>query len=271
MGNVSVIIPTWNRAKTIERAIRSTLNQTVSPLEVLVCDDGSSDNTEAIVKGIGDSRVKWIEGPRGGRPAIPRNRGIKVSQGEWFAFLDSDDEWRPEKLEKQLTFADKLGCKAVCSNASSYVPEDGIKGNLLTWHKDRITFKDLLQDNQVICSSALIHRSLLKAVIGFPEEPEAKAIEDYTLWLRVATQTDFAFIQEPLVIYTDDPATSVRGSATTGAYGQQKFALKNFLDWAEAQQISNEHIARARNHYYWWINIKKLASYVYMLKKLVLK
>src|SRR4051794_13419670 len=101
-NSVSVIIPTWNRAATLGPAIQSVLNQTYPPREVLVCDDGSTDNSVDVVAQLDDQRIRWLPGGRGGRPAIPRNRGIGAATGEWLAFLDSDDEWLPDKLERQL-------------------------------------------------------------------------------------------------------------------------------------------------------------------------
>ncbi len=86
MGNISVVIPTWNRADTIEKAVCSALDQIVLPFEILVCDDGSTDGTEQIVKSIGDERVKWIPSPHSGRPALPRNRGIQRRQGGMAGF-----------------------------------------------------------------------------------------------------------------------------------------------------------------------------------------
>lgn len=248
MADISVIIPTWNRADTIEKAVRSALNQTVSPLEVLVCDDGSTDETERTIKSIGDERVRWIPGPRGGRPAIPRNRGIRESSGEWLAFLDSDDEWLPEKLEKQLSMADKTGCRAVCCNAYRFVPGKDIAGLLLSWGSERVTFEDLLQVNQVICSSAMLHSSLFATAIGFSEVPQLKASEDYALWLRVATQTDFAFIEDPLVAYRDDPANTVR-SEGTDVWSQRVRVLSDFRRWTREQHISKEWLSRTRKAY----------------------
>ena len=234
---VSVIIPTWNRAATIEQAVRSSLAQTVSSLEVLVCDDGSSDNTKHIVDSIDDERIIWIPGPHSGVPAIPRNRGIRESKGEWLAFLDSDDEWLPDKLEKQLVLAQRLGCKAACSNATRHVPGEGFKGAYLAWKKEKITFDSLLPVNLVICSSAIIHKSLFATVVGFSEDERLKAREDYALWLRVATQTDFAYHPEPLVMYRDDAANSVR-SEETSPWKQRNAVFNDFRNWRTEQNIS---------------------------------
>lgn len=245
MSDVSVIIPTWNRAATIEKAVCSTLAQTASPLEVLVCDDGSTDETEHIVKSIGDQRVRWIPGPHGGRPAIPRNRGIIESRGNWLAFLDSDDEWLPEKLERQLSLSERTECKAVCCNAYRFIPGKGIEGVLLPSGAEMVTFQDLLQVNHVICSSAMIHKSIFATVIGFPEAPQLKASEDYALWLRVATQTDFVFVSEPLVNYTDDPINSVR-NAETNVWRLRKNVMGDFILWGQSNHISDEYLRKAK-------------------------
>ena len=266
MSNVTVIIPTWNRADTIEKAVRSALDQIIPPFEILVCDDGSTDGTEQIIKSIGDERVKWIPSPHSGRPALPRNRGIRESKGEWLAFLDSDDAWLPDKLEKQLNLAKKMGCRAVCSNAHRLVPEKGRQGELLSWKQERITFNDLLDVNLVICSSSLIHNSIFEQALGFPEAPCLTAIEDYSLWLRVATQTDFAYVKKPLLIYRDAPNNSIRNPDATTVWMQRKFVLSNFLDWSEKRKISNEYMAKARKAYkkasrcatkYRWFNCLK--------------
>ena len=248
MDSVSVIIPTWNRVDTIKKAILSTLNQTVQPLEVLVCDDGSSDSTADVVKSIDDPRVMWIHGPHSGLPAVPRNRGINNCKGDWVAFLDSDDEWLPEKLEKQILLAKELDCKAVCSNANRLIPGRGIDGNVLTWTRDRIGFDDILHVNQIICSSAVIRKSLFSEVIGFSENPKLKAIEDYALWLRIASRMDFAFVSEPLLIYYDNPLSSVR-SAYIDVWSQRKIVFDNFREWAGKQNVSTVFLKRAEREY----------------------
>jgi teichuronic acid biosynthesis glycosyltransferase TuaG len=242
---ISVIIPTWNRAQHLAAAISSALGQTIPPDEVLVCDDGSTDGSEEVVRGIEDGRVKWVPGPRGGRPAIPRNRGLAASNGEWVAFLDSDDLWVPEKLEKQLACAESNRCLAVSSNALRVDAEGRPSGHVVSWARGRITFRDLLKTNQVICSSAIIHRSLLDKAVGFPEQRELTACEDHALWLRVSTQTDFAFAAEPLVIYRDDPATSVRNS-NPDAVAVKKNVLNDFVAWSSTTNETPEFRRKAQ-------------------------
>jgi teichuronic acid biosynthesis glycosyltransferase TuaG len=230
--SVSIIIPTWNRASTIEAAVRSATNQTLKPLEILVCDDGSDDATESIVNALRseDASVRWLPGTRAGRPAVPRNRGICESRGDWIAFLDSDDQWHRDKLEKQLTLAQRLNCLAVCSNALRMVSSSRSDGYVLAWPKEMIRLEDLLRVNQVVCSSAVVHRSIITATEGFPEDTKLKALEDYALWLRVATRTDFAYVNEPLVMYRDEPVASVRAESTS-LLRQRAIVFGNFLRW----------------------------------------
>lgn len=230
---VSVIIPTWNRSELLLRAIRSVLSQTYPLLEVLVCDDGSTDNTEQVVQLIGDSRVRWLPGKRAGRPAVPRNRGICASKGDWVAFLDDDDMWLPRKLELQLELLKRTGCYASCTQA--VVGENDLYN--LGWCEPILSFKDLLGGNRVICSSVVVHRRLLNRVGGFPETAQLKSIEDYALWLRVATVTNFSFIFEPLAVYSDSPQTSLR-AACVDPWFQKRLVLSDFIFWGAKRRIA---------------------------------
>lgn len=234
--SISVVIPTWNRSLFIERAINSVLSQTLPPLEILVCDDGSTDATEEIVAALSliDSRVRWVPGTRGGLPAIPRNRGIRVAQGEWIAFLDSDDVWLEDKLHEQVKslLCSKPRILASCSNA--YRVAKNLEGCqlLLPQHTSskQITFFSLIADNSIITSSALIHSSLLRHTGGFPEDKNLRAIEDYALWLRVATISNIQYISQPLLRYTDDPLASVRKEGR-GEWANFGYVIANYLCW----------------------------------------
>jgi len=227
---VSVIIPTWNRAATVIPAIESTLRQTHAPLEVLVCDDASTDDTEERVRRMSDPRVRWLPGPRGGRPAIPRNRGTAAARGEWLAFLDSDDEWLPDKLEAQLHAVGKSGRLASCTNAWRVV--EGVRQPmpLLDRPPPVLGLDAMLAGNIVVCSSALIHRSLVPLIEGFPEAKLFTAIEDYALWLRVSALTQFDALPTPHVLYRDDPAASLRADGIEGPR-QRVEILIDFLKW----------------------------------------
>lgn len=228
---VSVIISTWNRRELLAAAIRSVLRQQDVEFEVLVCDDGSGDGTREMIADWDDARVHLITGLRAGRPAVPRNRGILAARGQWLAFLDDDDEWLPHKLSRQLDAARRGNCLAACSDAIRRLPGGNAAGRYLGsgMLPDHLTLGDLLHVNLVICSSALIHSSLLRDVTGFPEPKSLRSCEDYALWLRVASITDFAVVDEPLLIYMDSAQTSLR--RFSHAWRQRHNVLLNYLGW----------------------------------------
>lgn len=233
MTNISVIIPTWNRAVIIKRAIDSALSQTIPPLEILICDDGSTDNTREIVTSYNNPKVKWIKGVHTGLPGVVRNRGIKASRGEWIAFLDSDDWWEKDKLEVQLHIASNLGVQAICSNAK--ITKSIRRANIKHYFakkqlKNTFSLHDLLQTNYVICSSMLLKKQLVLDCGCFPEETVLQAAEDYALWLRIATKTSIVYVDQPLVNYFDDPASSIR-KVWSSAKLQKFTVLYNFIKW----------------------------------------
>jgi glycosyltransferase involved in cell wall biosynthesis len=245
---VSVIIPTWNREHSLKKAIQSALNQSLAPLEIIVSDDGSTDNSYSVVQSFKNPKVKWFSAKHLGLPAVARNRAIKESKGEWIAFLDSDDEWFPKKLEKQMALARQTGCLAICSNAYS-VNEKGQRKKYLDYAKGMITFSDLIKINYVICSSAVVHSSLLSKCFGFPEILALKTGQDYAFWLRISTQTTFAYLSEPLVLYFDDPSKSNR-KFTKNPYLQKKVILEDFLQWGWRNKIHFKYILNASLHYF---------------------
>ncbi len=260
MPKVSIIIPTYNRKGIIEKAIQSALNQTIKNIEILVCDDGSTDNTEKIVKEIiqKDNRVKWIKGSHSGKPAIPRNKGIKNAKGEWIAFLDSDDEWLPNKLEEQLKVLKKTGLKASSTNAYLHIVK---KNKTKIYHKKdwkKIKFKDLLKLNRIICSSVVIHKSVIKKIGLFPTEKYITTGEDYAFWLRVSTQENFMFIKEPLLVFNHGTKNSI-GVKNNGKIKniqkyliQQKNILKNFTEWIKNRKDKNGTLPLFYKIYFWY-------------------
>ena len=227
---VSVIIPTWNRAEAVVAAVGDVLRQTESDLEVLVCDDGSTDDTRARLEAISDPRLRWLDGPRSGCPAAPRNRGIARANGEWIAFLDSDDRWLPTKLARQLAVASAAGVGAVSSNASR-VRGGKPAGTVVDHPRPLIRTHDLLSWNPVVCSSMVVRADVLSRCGGFPEHRPFLPIEDHALWLRVAAITDIAYVPECLVVYADEPATSVRAGIGANADEQRLALYESYRRW----------------------------------------
>lgn len=244
MYNISVIIPNYNRADLLVKAVQSVLKQNYPVKEILVCDDGSTDNSEELVRNISvkDKRVIWINCGKNGRPAIPRNIGIEKAGGEWLAFLDNDDTWHKNKISEQINAAELAKTLAICTNANRLTPDEKPCA-LLSFDKDFIDFNDLLKTNWVICSSMMIHRSLISVTGGFPENSEFKAIEDYALWLRIATQTKITYISSPLVDYLDLPASSIRNEGYN-VFEQKCVVLNDLLIWMKNNRNVNREFSR---------------------------
>ncbi len=210
MSSISVVIPSWNRAPLLGKAIASVLAQTLSPLEILICDDGSTDESEAIVRGFNSPLIHWLAGPRSGRAAVARNRGIARASGDWIAFLDSDDFWMPRKLERQMRLIEQTGLRAGCTDALVYDPAGKVTGARQARGSGPVCLSRLLRGNAVLCSSAIVHRTILAQTGGFPEDQALRLGQDYALWLRVAAFTDFARVAEPLVGFLDHPGNTTR-------------------------------------------------------------
>jgi glycosyltransferase involved in cell wall biosynthesis len=233
--SISVVIPTYNRANDLLAAVESVLKQEEPVLEVLVCDDGSTDNSRELIMQLNHPAVIWLDCGKNGRPAIPRNTGIEKSNGNWIAFLDSDDSWTPEKTKRQLAFARERNLKAVCSNASR-VRNGTHEGAYVHYEKPVITLRDLMVQNSVICSSVMIRKEVLLGTSLFPTDRKLVA-EDYALWLRIATKADFGFLNENLVNYTDHFETSVRSEYKGDAWDMFKVIFADFKEWMKKEKV----------------------------------
>ena len=192
---VSVVIPTFNRAAVLSRAIESVLAQTRAPDEIIVVDDGSSDDTATRVRRCYPSVSVIVQENRGVSAA--RNSGIRASTGEWVALLDSDDEWLPEKLERQLheTSDDTV----LCHTDEIWIRR-GRRVNPMNKHQKRggRIFAHCLPLCAISPSSALLHRHLFELVGWFDED--LPACEDYDYWLRVTARFPVHYVDDALVV-----------------------------------------------------------------------
>jgi glycosyltransferase involved in cell wall biosynthesis len=193
---VSVIVPAYNAAAFIAETIQSALDQTYRDFEIIVVDDGSRDGTPARVAAFGE-RVRLHQQPNSG-VARARNTGVSLARGEWIAFLDADDLWLPEKLERQLacstapmTFTDRYNI-----GERSGLPE--IQSVCQPMHGGDI-FEVLLGGNFITTSSVMIRREIFEQYGGF--DVSLNGTEDWDLWLRVAENHDVGFCPEPLTRY----------------------------------------------------------------------
>lgn len=203
---VSVIIPCYNGADELPRAIDSALAQQGCDVEVIVVNDGSKDNSRQVIEAYGE-RIRGIHQTNSGL-AETRNNGIKAATGDWIAFLDHDDYWQPEKLSLQLLAARRTGFDIVYTNAKNFGDVDRVAE--LRSNPDAMLegdlFNALLLDNFIVVSSTMIRRSVLQASGGF--DASLGVVEDWDLWLKLSAQgAKFAAVPEPVTMYQWRPGS----------------------------------------------------------------
>ena len=193
---ISVIIPTYNRKHTLQRAIDSVLSQTFKPYEIIIVDDGSKDGTKEWLLQNYPS-VQYIHQPNNGVSSA-RNKGIQISQGSWIALLDSDDEWMPEKLEYQSRFIEVNKDSFFCHTNEIWI-RNGVRVNQMKKHKKYggDIFKHCLDICRISPSSSIINKDVFEEVGAFDES--LTVCEDYELWLRVTAKFNILFLDEPLI------------------------------------------------------------------------
>jgi glycosyltransferase involved in cell wall biosynthesis len=200
---VSVIIPTYNRALLIGKAIKSVLNQTYHDFEIIVIDDGSTDNTEETVKSFNNFKIRYIFHSDNRGVSAARNTGIRASRGKYIALLDSDDEWLPEKLDEQIkVFKSEFAEVGVVYSNVLYIDESGKNMNKLSNPKkvEGYIYEDLLGGNYVGTSSTLLIKKECFDRVGLFDDL-LKAENDWDMWIRIAKYYRFALIKIPLVKY----------------------------------------------------------------------
>lgn len=203
MGNphVSIIIPTYNREKLIINALDSIFNQTFKDYEILIIDDASTDNTEQVIKELNHPKVKYLKLEKNSGQCIARNFGAKRAQGKFIAFLDSDDEWLPKKLESQLKIfnegSDRLGAVYGYSYQKDVIKDEtGLSDS--GYFRGDIFGEVLTGFCPPTPSLFVVKRSAFESVSGFDES--LVTFVDLDLWLRISEKYDFDYVEEPVII-----------------------------------------------------------------------
>jgi glycosyltransferase involved in cell wall biosynthesis len=194
---VSVIIPTYNRAWVIKEAIDSVLAQDYAEFELIVVDDGSTDQTSDVLDTFGNVIKVFSQKNKGVSAA--RNRGIAEASGNFIAFLDSDDLWHPQKLSSQIDFFNQTPDALICQTEEVWI-RNGLRVNPKKRHKkpSGMIFKPSLKLCLVSPSAVMIRRRLFDRVGGFDET--LPACEDYDLWLRISCRFPIHLIDTPLIV-----------------------------------------------------------------------
>ena len=226
---VSVIIPTFNRGYCLEESIRSVLDQSFTDFELIVVDDGSTDNTSELVGQFPAVKLIRLEENRG--VSFARNRGMAEAEGGCIAFLDSDDLWEKDKLASQVKWIER-GFHAV------YTDEIWIRNRVRVnpMNKHRKYSGDIFRYCLPLCivspSSVLLRAKVLSEVGGFDES--MPVCEDYDLWLRIAKRYPFHFIEEKLIVkrggHEDQLSRKYWGMDRWRVYALEKLLKENRLD-----------------------------------------
>ena len=196
---VSIITPAYNAEKFINETIESVIAQTYEKWEMIIVDDCSTDSTREIIKKYiaKDNRIKLIKLEVNSGPAVTRNTAIKNSCGRYLAFLDSDDQWLPEKLERQLAF---MKSNSVAFSFSKYVNvnEEGESLGKVVSIPDKVTYNQLLKQNVIGCLTVILDTDVIDGV----EMVNIRSRQDYTLWLNLTKRGYQAYgFQEVLAKY----------------------------------------------------------------------
>ena len=244
---VSVIIPTYNRADMIKRAINSVYNQTYDNFEIIVVDDASNDNTIEVIGNYKDERIKYLKLEDNQGQCFARNRGIEISKGEYIGFLDSDDEWLPLKLEKQLECFNKGDASLAAvygfsyvideTNNHKYVHDDGfIRGNL---------YKDFMAGFCPSTPSLFLVRKDVMMEVGMFDENLITFV-DLDLWLRISKQYSFDYVETPIINKYEHT-----GEQYVSDFNKRSKGLDLLLDkWGEefARNMGEDFLVSLRKH-----------------------
>ncbi len=198
VSDISVVIPTHNRCELLKRAISSVLNQTIRSKKIIVVDNGSTDNTYEMISSL-FPEITYIHEKRRG-VSIARNLGIKNCNSPWIAFLDSDDAWEPQKLEKQLFFTNNINKKYRLIHTNEIWYKNDKFQNQLKKHQK--SGGDIFQKSLELCcispSSAFIRKEIFDDYGFFDESLEV--CEDYDMWIRITAKEEVGYLNNPLVI-----------------------------------------------------------------------
>lgn len=247
---VSVITPTYNRSRRILPTLRSVLEQSYPDFELLVVDDGSTDDTGEIVQELArtDSRIRYHRQVNGGGGAA-RLEGLRLARGQWIAYLDHDDRWVPEKLELQARYLEEHPEAGMVYGVVDFVDEEGVpRGTLKVRYRS-----GWIRDQLIICQNFLgtytnpmIRADLLRKIGG--PDPEIGMSDDWDLFIRLAAEAPVGFINRTLVLYNIGNEAS-QSRNMTGAIEAERRVLEKHRDLvARLDPVSKARLAWNMRH-----------------------
>lgn len=195
-GLVSIIMPSYNTASFIEETIQSVLNQTYTYWELIIVDDCSTDNTDEVLENIKDSRIRYFKNNKNSGAAVSRNKALREAKGQWIAYLDSDDLWMPEKLEKQIHFMETNGYAFSYTNYEE-IDVNGNKTGVSITGPKKITKTGMFNYCWPGCLTVMFDANK----IGLIQIEDIKKNNDYAMWLKVCRKADCFLLDETLGQY----------------------------------------------------------------------
>ena len=245
---ISVVMPAYNCEGTLGASVESVLGQWAENWELLILDDGSKDGTWPLMQRQAerDGRIRVFQNQRNMGVGRTRNRGVGLAKGDWIAFLDSDDLWTPDKLEKQLVLLTAHPETGLFYTGSGFIRADGTPMDFVLHVPETITRAQLLKQNLISCSSVLARKTLLEK---YPMPAGAALHEDFAVWLRIlAEETVARGVDEPLLIY--------RRSAQSKSGNKWKAARMN---WNTYRAVGLDPFRSA--YYMAWYTVNGLRKY----------
>jgi glycosyltransferase involved in cell wall biosynthesis len=199
---VSVVVPTFNRAGLLKETVESILAQTYTDFELIIVDNMSVDGTEEYIAGLVDPRIRYFRHPNCGVIAVNRNYGIRQARGEYVALCDDDDLWLPEKLQEQVQVLEGKPDLAMCYTNATVFDASGVIDNWMMKKKVFLAhYRHLLLGNFIPNSTVLVRRDLLAEFGYLDEDPRNMAVEDYKMWLKIASKFELFYVDSPLIRY----------------------------------------------------------------------
>ncbi len=218
MPQISVVIPAYNAARWIAETVESVLAQTFQDFEIIVVDDGSTDETAAAVAKF--KRVKCIHQVNGGLSSA-RNAGIRAAMGEYIAFIDADDLWVHDKLDAQMALLKQTGLAWVYSDAYAFDSETRsflFEFSQMRYQHEGDVLQSLLLEDFIPMPTPILKRHVFDEVGFFTEDTNLHSAEDWDMWLRTAAKYPVGFVKRPLAMYRVHPASMIQSALPSVLY-----------------------------------------------------
>ena len=222
---VSIIMPSYNTADYIAESINSVIAQTYTNWELIIVDDCSTDDTDAVVTEFHDDRIIYLKNDKNSGAAVSRNRAIMEAKGRWIAFLDSDDLWLPEKLEKQIHFMEENYYHFSYTNYAE-INSEGKKTGILVTGPKKITKAGMFNYCWPGCLTVIYDQN----VVGKIQIADIKKNNDYAMWLKVCRKADCYLLGECLASYRKGRVGSI------STHGYFKLLKWHYLLYREAEK-----------------------------------